>query len=225
MRGLAHAWDVTPAQAVAIQRELRAAVRVEPLDIAGVRTVGGCDLSADRQRGEVVAGIVVLELPGLAALDEAVIVTQTRFPYVPGLLSFRELPPLLAAFERLGVLPDAVMLDGQGLAHPRRCGLACHAGLALDRPTIGCAKSRYVGEGAEPGTERGAYALLTDSGEVVGAAVRTRQGAKPVYVSVGHRCRLQDAIELVLRCGRGYRLPEPTRLAHQLVYRHRHKRA
>lgn len=214
-------WELTPRKAIARQSELRSQVRSEPLDVGSLRTVAGCDLSSNRGRPEVWAGLVVLEAATFEVVDEAVVATTMTFPYVPGLLSFRELPPLLAAYERLTVAPDAILCDGHGYAHPRRLGLASHAGLLFDRPTVGCAKSRLIGEFDEPGTSRGSCSDLLDEGELIGQVVRTRDGVKPLFVSLGHRCRLQDAVELVLRCGRRHRLPEPTRLAHQLVNRAR----
>ncbi|MBI2302213.1 MAG: endonuclease V [Armatimonadetes bacterium] len=214
-----HPWHVTPAEAVAIQQRLRGQVRVEPLDVPALRTVAGCDLSAEKDRGEVFVGIVVLSLPGLGPVEEVALSTRTEFPYVPGLLSFREVPAILEAWERLRGVPDVLILDGHGLAHPRRFGLACHAGLVLERPAVGCAKRRFVGTHAEPGAERGATAELRDGDEVIGAVVRTKTACAPVYASIGQRCRLADAVELLLACDGGYRIPEPTRRAHLLVNR------
>jgi len=144
---------------------------------------------------------------------------KTRFPYIPGLLSFREAPVCLEAVERLTGQPDLFMIDGQGVAHPRRLGLAAHLGLFLDKPTVGCAKSRLIGTYEEPGPEKGAYGLLHDGPEVIGAVVRTRSRVKPVFVSVGNKCTLEDAIRITLACAARYRIPEPTRLAHQAVSR------
>lgn len=153
-------------------------------------------------------------------LVETVSATQeTKFPYIPGLLSFREAPACLEAVRKLTTEPDLFMIDGQGVAHPRRLGLASHLGLFLDKPTIGCAKSRLIGTFEEPGGDRGAYSLLRDGDEVIGAVVRTRSRVKPIFVSVGHRCTLEDAIRLTLACATRYRIPEPTRLAHQAVSR------
>lgn len=216
---LTNRWDVAPAEAVAIQRELAGRVVQSPLDLDRVRLVAGADLSADRMRGDIYVGVVVIDLATGETVDQAVLATTTTFPYVPGLLSFREVPPLLQVWRHLRVAPDVLICDGQGLAHPRRIGLACHAGLALNLPTVGCAKSRYVGTHDEPGADRGSTAPLLDRSEVIGSVVRTRAGVKPVYVSVGHRCTLPDAVELVLRCTTRVRLPEPTRRAHVLVNR------
>ncbi|HUT68422.1 MAG TPA: deoxyribonuclease V, partial [Dehalococcoidales bacterium] len=159
--------------------------------------------------------VVVLSYPEFELVETRIVTDRIEFPYVPGLLSFREAPLILAACEELTVTPDLLMVDGQGIAHPRRMGLASHLGLFLDIPTIGCAKSRLCGSHEEPGNEAGSYAELLDNGEVIGAAVRTRTGVKPVYVSIGHKVDLSTAIRRVLECCRGYRLPEPTRLAHQ----------
>jgi deoxyribonuclease V len=150
-----------------------------------------------------------MEIVEIGSAEDSII-----FPYVPGLLTFREAPLILAAFEKLTVTPDFVMVDGQGIAHPRRIGLASHLGLCLGIPAIGCAKSRLIGEYAEPGNEAGSYTELLDNSEVIGAVVRTKAGVKPVYVSIGHMIDLPSAVSLVLKCCRGYRLPEPTRLAH-----------
>ena len=158
--------------------------------------------------------VVVLRLPDLTPVESSVVEQRVSFPYVPGLLSFRETPLILAACERLTLTPDLFIADAQGIAHPRRLGLASHLGLILDVPTIGCAKSILCGSHGGLGEEAGSYVSLLDGGEVIGAALRTKQGAKPVYVSIGHKVDLEAAIYLVLACCRGYRLPEPIRLAH-----------
>lgn len=185
-----------------------------------MRTVAGLDVSFDRGDDTLYAGIVVVRLPDLETVAEAGIVARARFPYVPGLLSFRELPALLQAWEKLPAEPDAAMFDGQGIAHPRRLGIAAHAGLWLDRPAWGCAKSLLTGryDAAALGPARGSRAALMDRGETVGAALRTRDDTNPVFISVGHRVSLDAAVALTLRLGTGrYRLPEPTRRAHLLV--------
>lgn len=202
----------TPAEAVALQRALAPRVREEALPPVG--TVAGVDVSV--RAGRVRAAVVVLGLPGLDVRDAAVWEGEVAFPYVPGLLSFRELPALWPALERLAVWPDAFLLDGQGRAHPRRFGLACHLGVLLDVPAVGVAKSLLVGRHGPLGEARGSTADLGHGGEVVGRAVRTRAGVRPVYVSVGHRATLDDAVALVLRCTTRFRLPEPTRRAHLL---------
>jgi deoxyribonuclease V len=231
-----HDWDLTPGEAVGVQKDLRGQVRVEPLE-GEPRKVAGCDISFNKFSDIVYAGIVVLRLPELEVVDSATAITRIKFPYIPGLLSFRETPALLEAWGRLKTPPDVVMLDGQGLAHPRRFGIACHFGLLTDLPTLGCAKSVLRGKFDEPGEKAGSYSLMTDKGEVVGAAVRTKDRVAPVYVSVGNRIDLPASIKLALRCVKGYRaddeggtlfdtkpasksqyrIPEPTRQAHLLV--------
>ena len=224
-----HDWNLTRSEAVALQNQLRGHVRIQPLE-GEVNFVAGCDISFNRFSDVVYAGIVVLRLPGIEIVTSATVVTRARFPYVPGLLSFRETPALLEAWEKLEVAPDVVMLDGQGLAHPRRFGIACHFGLLTGLPTVGCAKTVLVGKYDEPGERAGEYSLMTHKGETVGAAVRSKDRVAPIYVSVGHLIDLPGAIKLALRCVRGYqtdglfsdskskyRIPEPTRQAHLLV--------
>lgn len=213
----AHPWDVSPAEAIALQRALEPRVREEPLDLDAVQTIAGLDVSVRGDR--VRAAVVVLRLSDLAVVDEAIWEGPVAFPYVPGLLSFREVPAILPALERLGTLPDVLMLDAQGRAHPRRFGLACHLGVLLERPALGVAKTLLVGRHGALGAAKGSTADLVHRGEVVGRAVRTREGVKPVYVSVGHRTTLDDATALTLRLALWYKLPEPTRLAHRLSYR------
>lgn len=206
-----HPWQVTPAEAAAIQAGL--APLVERADRFGeVRAVAGIDVSV--RGGQAVAAVVVVTLPDLAVLEIATAQRPVEFPYVPGLLSFREGPAVLDALQRLHTTPDLLMFDGQGLAHPRRIGLASHLGLLLDVPSVGCAKSRLCGVAGIPDPQHGANAPLSDGDEIIGAVVRTRAGASPVYVSTGHRVGLASAVYFVLACCKGYRLPEPTRLAH-----------
>ena len=204
-------WDVTPAEAVVIQNDLRRHVMVAPIS-GPVRTVAGVDVGV---RGDWArAAVVVLSYPGLALIEQSVVDMPVAFPYVPGLLAFRECPAVLAAFEKLANEPDLVIVDGQGLAHPRRFGLASHLGVILDRPTIGCAKSRLIGVYDEPGMAAGSWSALGDGDEVIGAVVRSKDGVSPLYVSIGHRADLESAVQWVLACCRGYRLPETTRQAH-----------
>jgi deoxyribonuclease V len=212
-----HDWNVTPAEAQAIQNRLRGEVRVEPLDMDAIRIVAGADISFDRNSETVFAGFVTLRLPEREVVEKVGVRTQATFPYVPGLLSFRETPPLLEAWEQLAERPDALICDGQGLAHPRRFGIACHLGLLLDLPTVGCAKSILTGRHGPVGETPGDWSPLVDRGETVGAALRTRAGVSPVYVSVGHRCDLPGAIALVRRCAGPTRVPETTRHAHLFV--------
>ena len=184
-----------------------------------MRLVAGADVSYDRGSPVLYAAVVVLDAERLEVVEVAAATGRATFPYVPGYLSFRELPPLLEAFAKLRARPDLVICDGHGRAHPRRFGLACHLGVALDLPSIGVAKSRLVGEHRAPGPRRGAHAALRDGGEVIGAVVRTQPGVAPVYVSVGHRVSLATARRLALRFAPRFRLPEPTRAAHAEVNR------
>ncbi len=211
----AHRWDVSPREAVAIQRDLAAEVREEPLP-SPIKTIAGIDVSI---RGNLAqAAVVVLRFPSLEVVDRAVWRSEVPFPYVPGLLSFREMPLILPALERLTVRPDVLVTDSHGLAHPRRFGLACHLGVLLDRPAFGIAKSLFVGTFEDPAPEKGSRAALVDkkTGEVLGTVLRTRANVKPVYVSVGHRITLEEAVDLALACAPRYKIPEPTSQAHLL---------
>jgi deoxyribonuclease V len=214
-----HGWDVTPEQAVRIQQELRTRLIARDEEPAEFRTVAAMDVSYDKRSPWLFAAVVVIRLPGFHVVETAGVRAQARFPYVPGLLSFRESPAGLEAWEKLRTRPDCLICDGHGYAHPRRFGFACHFGLLVDLPTIGLAKSVLVGRFDPPGAARGSATDLTDAGEVIGAAVRTREGAEPVFVSVGHRIDLPRAVATVLACTAGYRLPEPARRAHALVNR------
>jgi deoxyribonuclease V len=209
-----HGWDVSPQEAVDVQRRLAGLVERHPR-LGQVRRVAGVDVSIRDDMAR--AAVVVLSISALQLLDYAVAERTVAFPYVPGLLAFREGPVVMEALERVGNEPDLLIFDGHGLAHPRRLGIACHIGVLADIPAIGCAKSRLCGQHDEPGPEPGDYALLVDKGEVVGAALRTRVGANPVYVSIGHRVDLATSLEYVRACTRGYRLPEATRWAHRVA--------
>lgn len=213
-----HDWDLSPREAVELQKSLRERVRLEPLG-RKIETVAGADISFNKFSPVLYAGIVVLRLPSLEVLEEVGVVGETKFPYVPGLLSFRESPPLLEAWAKLKCEPDAVMFDGQGIAHPRRVGIASHVGLLINRPTFGCAKSILVGRHEELAEERGSWQPLVDpkNKETIGAALRTKTRVQPIYVSPGHLIDLAGAIDLTLRSDGGYRQPEPTRRAHLLV--------
>jgi deoxyribonuclease V len=209
-----HRWDVSVAEAVEIQRGLAGrVVRSGRLD--AVELIAGVDISGANSDGMSRGAIVLLQYPSMEVVERSVVTMKVEFPYVPGLLSFREMPLILAACKQLSTTPDLFIADGQGIAHPRRLGLAAHLGLVLDVPTIGCAKSVLCGTHGDLGEERGAQVSLVDKGEIVGAALRTKRRVKPVYVSIGHRIDLDEACRWVLACCRGYRLPEPTRLAHQ----------
>jgi deoxyribonuclease V len=211
-----HSWRVSNRQAVAIQESLRDRIRIQPLEHPP-RLVAGADVAYSRAGQKTYAAVVVVELPFMKVVDASQAIRDVTFPYIPGLLTFREVPSLLVAFRRLRTQPDAVLFDGHGLAHPRRFGLACHAGLLLNVPSAGCAKSRLVGDHAEVGTKRGAVADLYCEGTKVGAVLRTRNGVNPVYVSPGHLIDIESAVRLVLSTTTRYRIPEPIRLAHQMT--------
>ena len=212
-----HDWTLTPREAIELQKSLRERVRVEPLGSRRIETVAGADISFNKFSPVVYAGIVVLRVPTLEVIEEVGVVSESKFPYVPGLLSFRESPSVLEAWTKLKTEPDAVMFDGQGIAHPRRVGIASHVGLLINRPTFGCAKSVLVGKYEEPHEERSNWTPLVDKGETVGAALRTKTRTQPIFVSPGHLIDLAGAIDLTLHCDGGYRQPEPTRRAHLLV--------
>ncbi len=213
-----HAWAVTPARAIAIQRQLAARVKIEP-PAGPLRYVAGVDCAFSSDGSRCIGGVVLWDRAERRALEEHTAARPLRFPYVPGLLSFREAPALMRALRKLRRRPDALICDGHGLAHPRRFGIACHLGVITGIPALGCAKSRLVGEHREPGPRRGARAKLWDGDELLGSVLRTRDGVRAVYVSVGHAFDLSSAVRLVLACAIGYRLPEPTRLADRLVAR------
>lgn len=219
---------MAPREAMALQTRLAPQVVLEG-DPGDVRLVAAADVAfldrphrqaqgrAYRQQPALArVAVAVLSYPELAVVEQHVVEAPVSFPYVPGLLSFREIPALAQAFAMVRTTPDLLLVDGQGYAHPRRFGIACHLGVLLDIPAIGCAKSRLCGQEATPGPARGATAELIDDGELIGLVLRTRDGVKPVYVSVGHRIGLESAAAWVLRLCRGHRLPEPIRLADQL---------
>jgi len=207
-----HDWQVSVAQAIDIQRKLAGMVSTVG-EVIAPRYIAGVDISVPRT-GAATGAVVILSYPGLELVETSVVSDRLNIPYIPGLLSFRESPLILAACQALTIAPDLILVDGQGVAHPRRIGLASHLGLLLKTPTIGCAKSRLCGEYEMPADNTGSYSDLRDRGEVIGAVLRTRAGVKPIYVSVGHRIDLENAIHWVMECCCGFRLPEPTRLAH-----------
>jgi deoxyribonuclease V len=209
-----HDWNISPSEAVALQRELRREIVADrPIDLAGLRLVAGVDVSVKENRSQ--AAVVVLSFPELRPLETVRSERPTPFPYIPGLLSFREGPVLEEAFAKLRLEPDVFVFDGMGIAHPRRIGIASHMGLWLERPSIGCGKTLLTGRYRDLGTEKGAWAPLIDRGDVIGAAVRTRAATNPVFISPGHLADLPTSIELVLRCSPRFRLPEPIRFAHK----------
>jgi deoxyribonuclease V len=211
-----HNWNVTAKEAFALQKSLARQVRVCRFN-KKPKTIGGIDCAFSDDKKNIIACVVVLSAKTFEIIETAYTVQAVNFPYIPGLLSFRESPACLAAAGKLTVKPDCFIIDGQGIAHPRRLGLASHLGLFLDVPTIGCAKSRLIGDFIQPRFNKGSTSPLTDRGETIGSVVRTRSNVKPVFVSVGHKCSLCDAVRIVLDCCTKYRLPEPTRLAHQIV--------
>ena len=213
-----HSWRLTPKRAIALQRALAARVRLEPPK-GPLRYLAGLDAAFTPDGKGCLAGVVLWDAERQTVVEQHTALGPLRFPYIPGLLSFREAPTLLRALRRLQQAPDALMCDGQGVAHPRRFGIACHLGVICGLPSLGCAKSRLVGEHEDPPRQRGGQAPLVDRCEVVGAVLRTQRGIRPVFVSVGHQMDLATAAALVLASAGRYRLPEPTRLADQLVAR------
>jgi deoxyribonuclease V len=212
---LEHSWDLTPQEAINLQSRLRSRV-IQFDDFGKIEVIAGTDVSYAAPSKEARAVVVLLSYPDLEIITYAIHTQISDFPYIPGLLSFREAPPLLECFRKMKTKPDMLLCDGHGLAHPRRFGLACHLGLLLNIPTIGVAKSRLVGEHQEIPKKRGAWQSLTHNGERIGAVLRSREKVKPIYVSIGHRVCLETAVELVIDCVTRYRLPETTRWAHRL---------
>jgi len=213
----AHPWDVSPREAIAIQQRLRRFVRLEDDLPQPVATVAGIDVGFRAVWEVTRAAVAVLDFPSLQLCAQGVAEMPTGFPYIPGLLSFREIPAVLRALERLPRLPDLLLCDGQGIAHPRRFGIASHLGVLLDHPTIGVGKTRLIGRHGPVPEEKGAWVPLEDEGEIIGAVVRTRQGVKPLYISPGHRLSVESAVQWVLACTTRYKLPETTRWAHRLA--------
>jgi deoxyribonuclease V len=208
-----HDWDISVFEAKQIQLKLASQISKQN-QITQPRFIAGIDTSAPDASGVARAAVVVLSYPELQVAEIKTVDDKLNFPYIPGLLSFREAPLAMAAFQQVSIQPDLIIVDGQGIAHPRRFGIASHLGLLCDTPTIGCAKSRLCGTHKEVSSEVGNYTELTDGDEIIGAALRTKNGAKPIYVSIGHRIDLASAIQWVMNCCHSYRLPEPTRLAH-----------
>jgi deoxyribonuclease V len=213
-QAIEHRWDVEPDEAFAIQQQLRGRIVSED-DFGTIRWVGGVDIGFEDDGATTRAAAVILGFPDLQLHEHVIVRRPTSYPYIPGLLSFREVPAALEALAALGTRPDLMLCDGQGYAHPRRFGLACHLGLLSDVPAIGVAKTHLFGAYDPVGEERGSWQPMRDRNEVIGAVLRTRRGTKPLFVSIGHRVSLATAIDLVLACAPKYRLPETTRWAHR----------
>ena len=215
-------WPTTLDEAVALQEQLAPQVITQDR-LGAVRHVAGVDVGFEEEGAITRAAIAVLSFPELQLVDQAIARRPTTFPYIPGFLSFRELPAVLEALANVNIAPDLLLCDGQGLAHPRRFGIACHLGVLADVPAIGVAKSLFVGKHTEVGDERGAWQPLLDRGDTIGAALRTRPGTRLLFISSGHRISLPTALDYVLRCTTKYRLPETTRWAHNLASDKRHR--
>ncbi|MGB6370860.1 MAG: deoxyribonuclease V [Atribacterota bacterium] len=209
-----HSWEVNPQEAIKIQKDLKSNISLKK-SFSKIDKVAGADVSY--YKNKMIAGVIVFEFPNLKIIERQFFVSPVNFPYIPGLLTFREGPSLLAAFKKIKNEPDIILFDGQGIAHPRRMGIATHLGLFLNKPTIGCAKSRLSGEYTSVGEEKGDYALLKEGKEVLGAVLRTRKRVKPIFVSPGHKIDLSNSIEIVLKCTEKYKLPIPVREAHLFV--------
>jgi deoxyribonuclease V len=209
-------WNLSPREAARLQERLRERVVLED-EFDSIHYVAGADLAFDTETDQAFAGVIVYRFPQLEEVERRAARRKLRFPYVPGLLSFREGPALLAAFGRLRTEPDLILIDGHGRAHPRLFGIACHIGVLLDKPAIGCAKSLLVGAHIDPGAKAGSSSALVYRGERVGVVLRTRDGVKPIYVTTGHRVSLDTAVQLVRQCLDGYRIPKPTREADHYV--------
>ncbi len=207
---------LSPTEAIALQKEMRSKIDISPLP-AEIRTIGGADISFNRFSDVFYAGIIILSYPSLNLIDRTTVVAKARFPYIPGLLGFRELPALLEAWNELKRKPDVLVVDGHGIAHPRRLGIAAHFGIVANTPTIGCAKSLLTGKFHEPAAERFAQSPLMDKNEQIGVVLRTKAKCKPVFISPGNKISMEQSLEIIKHCTGKYRLPEPTRNAHLLV--------
>ncbi len=214
-----HPWNLSPHEAMELQKKLASKVRKEPLDLEHLELIAGADVSFSKGDSTGYAAVVVMEYPRLKVLEVSGATGDLGMPYIPGLLSFREAPLILQALEKLKYTPQVILVDGNGIAHPRGLGIASHLGVLLDVPTIGCAKTRLLGHHEAPGSQKGNWVPWHHEGKLLGAVVRTRTGVKPIYVSVGHRVTLEDALELVSSCCPRYRIPEPIRAAHKEVNR------
>lgn len=208
--------SLSPSEAIAIQSKLRQQIQLQPLG-KPVTTIAGSDISFNKFSTTVYAGIVVMQFPSLQVIETVSVIDETSFPYVPGLLAFREVPALVKAWEQLKIKPDVLVLDGHGISHPRRTGIATHFGVLMQTPTLGCAKSLLTGKYAEPSNEPGNATDLIHQNELVAKVLRTKRNVKPVFVSPGNLITQDESLQLILQCVRGYRIPEPTRLAHNFV--------
>ncbi|WP_179033115.1 deoxyribonuclease V [Paenibacillus kribbensis] len=211
-----HKWNLSEMEAIKLQKELSLKVTKED-QFAEINYVAGIDVAYSKQSDLLIAAIVILEANSLNIVESVVVEDSVQFPYIPGLFSFRELPPIVKAFEQIKTSPQLIVCDGQGIAHPRRFGLASHLGVIFDTPTIGCGKTKLWGDYKEPSQERGACSLLVDDEETIGGVLRTQESVKPLFVSVGHRISLETACNWILKLAPHYRLPETTRQADQLV--------
>jgi len=209
-----HSWEVSPHEAIQLQKELKKKISLKK-SFNKIKNVAGADVSY--YKNKMIAGVIVFEFPNLKVMERQSFISPVNFPYIPGLLTFREGPSLLEAFKKIKVEPDIILFDGQGIAHPRRMGIATHLGLFLDKPTIGCAKSKLSGNYNALGEEKGSYSFLRERKEIIGAVVRTRKKVKPIFVSPGHKIDLPNSIEIVLKCTDKYKLPVPIREAHLFV--------
>ncbi len=207
---------LTPAEAIAYQQELRKSIQIRPLD-KPIHTIGGTDISFNKYEETVYAGIVIFSYPDMKPIGQSTAISRTSFPYISGLLAFREVPALLDAWNKLETKPDLMVLDGQGIAHERRMGIATHFGLETGVPAIGCAKSRLAGKYTEPANEPLAQSQLTDRGEFVGIALRSKRNCKPLFISPGNLVSIEQSVQIIINCIGKYRIPEPTRQAHLLV--------
>lgn len=212
-----HSWDVTPREAVDIQERLRGKVSTSD-SYTEIRLIAGADVSYSRNENFVHAAVGVFSFPELILIEQRTATVKTTFPYIPGLLTFREGPALIECFKKIDNIPDAIIFDGQGICHPRRMGIASHMGVLLDIPSIGCAKSHLFGGFRIPAAVKGSYTYIQDSdGAIIGACLRTRTDVKPVFVSIGHKVSLNTAVDVIMRCTTRYRMPEPSRFAHTLA--------
>jgi deoxyribonuclease V len=215
-----HSWEVSPQEAIKIQKDLKSNISLKK-SFSKIDKIAGSDVSY--YQNKMIAGVIIFEFPNLKTIERQSFISPVNFPYIPGLLTFREGPSLLEAFKKIKNEPDIIIFDGQGIAHPRRMGIATHLGLFLDKPTIGCAKSRLSGKYTSVGEEKGDYALLKEGEEVLGAVLRTRRRVKPIFISPGHKIDLPNSIKIVLKCTDKYKLPVPVREAHLFVNQIRNK--